>query len=170
MKEAYIALGSNIPPKADYLEKSISRLEAQGDIEVLQASPIYETVPVGYTEQSDFLNMVAHIQTSLSAFKLLEVCQEIEQELGRERTIKWGPRTIDLDILLYNQENIETEQLVIPHPRLHERAFVLVPMAELAPNLIVPVINKSVSDLLAALAAEEKEGIAKWKPKNGVNE
>ncbi|MCD5326123.1 MULTISPECIES: 2-amino-4-hydroxy-6-hydroxymethyldihydropteridine diphosphokinase [Pontibacillus] len=170
MKEAYIALGSNIPPKANYLEQSLKLLHEHEDVEVLQASPIYETVPVGYTEQSDFLNMVAHIRTSLTAFSLLEVCQGIERDLGRERTIKWGPRTIDLDILLYNQENIETEELVVPHPRLQERGFVLVPLAELAPNLIVPVIGESVSDLLAALADDEKEGIAKWKPQNGVNE
>lgn len=84
-------------------------------------SSIYETDPVGYTDQDLFLNMAAAVKTSLSPFELLDLTQRIEKELGRKRDIRWGPRTADLDILLYNRENIETEQLIVPHPRMHER-------------------------------------------------
>lgn len=170
MVHAYIALGSNISPRAQYLYQAIDRIEEHEGIHVLQRSSIYETVPVGYTEQSDFLNMVIHVKTNLSAQELLSYCQSIEQTLGRERLVKWGPRTIDLDILLYNQENIESEQLMVPHPRLQERAFVLVPLYEIDQELHVPHMQQSVKQLLSALADEEIEGVKPWKPKNGESE
>src|SRR5699024_4742896 len=102
---------------------------------IVKESSIYETPPVGYTNQGHFLNMFIAVKTSLSAIKLLDVCQCIEQQLGRKREIRFGPRTIDLDILIYNEENIKTDRLIVPHPRMHERAFVLIPLVEIAQHL-----------------------------------
>ena len=100
-------------------------------------SSIYETEPIGYTDQTEFLNMAIKISTDLSAFDLLEVLQDIEIVLDRKREIRWGPRTLDLDILLYNHDNIETETLSVPHPRMHETAFVIIPLLEIEPNISV---------------------------------
>ncbi|KGP71820.1 2-amino-4-hydroxy-6-hydroxymethyldihydropteridine diphosphokinase [Pontibacillus yanchengensis] len=169
MKEAYIALGSNIHPRYKFISEAINQLASHSQIEVIQSSAIYETVPVGYTEQGDFLNAVIKIQTNLASVDLLSYCQSIEQELGRERSVEWGPRTIDLDILLFNQENIETEQLIVPHPRLHERAFVLVPLYDIDSHLYIPGYKKTVQQLLSELADDEKKGVRQWKLKNGEN-
>ena len=103
-------------------------------LSVEELSSIYETDPVGYTNQACFLNAVIKITTSLKSEELLQTCLFIESQLGRKREIRWGPRTLDLDILLYNQENIETESLIVPHPRMQERAFVIIPLMELDPT------------------------------------
>lgn len=162
MKQAYIALGTNIGERVENLNMALKKLESTNDIEVVKQSSIYETAPVGFLDQADFLNMVIQVQTPLSAIKLLDHCQEIEQNLGRERTIRFGPRTIDLDILLYNQENSDTERLSIPHPRMHERAFVLIPLHEIAPDVMIPVINKDITTSLKELSEEEKQEVVKW--------
>lgn len=154
MNRAYIGLGTNIEPRIDYLNKALRLLKKDKRINVLKASSIYQTAPVGYTDQPDFLNMVIEIDTSLIAIDLLDVCQDIEQHLGRKRTIRFGPRTIDLDILVYNQENRQSERLIIPHPRMYERAFVLVPLKEIAPNLHIPKIEKRVIDLIEELTVD----------------
>ncbi|MBC5638432.1 2-amino-4-hydroxy-6-hydroxymethyldihydropteridine diphosphokinase [Ornithinibacillus sp. BX22] len=163
MNKAYIALGTNIEPRAEYLDKAINLLEQNEHIQLLKASSIYETAPVGYTDQADFLNMVVEVNTDLPSEKLLDVCQGIEAELGRERTIRFGPRTIDLDILVYNNENRETDRLTIPHPRMGERGFVLIPLHEIAPGLNVPVLSKTVAELLRNLPEQDKEEIRIWK-------
>src|SRR5690625_3159523 len=155
MNRAYIALGTNIEPREDYLNQELELLTKDKRINILNKSSIYQTVPVGYVDQPDFLNMVIVIDTSLIAIDLLDVCQEIEQHLGRKRTIRFGPRTIDLDILLYNQENRQSERLIIPHPRMHERAFVLTPLGEISPDLYIPKVGKHVVDLINELSAEE---------------
>lgn len=170
MTQAFIALGTNIEPRADHLENALEAMTKSGHITILQKSSIYETVPVGYLDQADFLNMVIEIDTLLTASDLLEVCQAIEQELGRRRTIRFGPRTIDLDILLYNQENRQTERLTIPHPRMHERAFVLVPLEEIAPGLQVPVYNKPIADLVRNLPESELRDVKKWTAKESAEE
>ncbi|KXG08239.1 2-amino-4-hydroxy-6-hydroxymethyldihydropteridine diphosphokinase [Anoxybacillus rupiensis] len=162
---AYIALGSNIGQRILYLYKAVQKLAEHPQISVIQTSSIYETDPVGYIQQNKFLNMVVQIQTSLSPFELLEETQKIEQELGRKREIRWGPRTIDLDILLYNRENIETEQLTIPHPRMAERAFVLVPLFELNEKIYIPNLNGDLSLCIDQLL--NKEGVYLWKQKSG---
>lgn len=146
MNEAFISIGSNIGEREVYLKQAVEALKERADTTVNKVSSIYETAPVGYTDQADFLNIVISIQTTLSAQELLMICQGIEQELGRERTIRWGPRTVDLDILLYNQDNIETESLIVPHPRMAERAFVLVPLLEIAPNAVHPISGKAYSE------------------------
>lgn len=154
MNQAYIALGTNIEPREEYLNQALALLAEDKKIEILNQSSIYQTVPVGYTDQPDFLNMVIQIKTSYKAIDLLNACQEIEQSLGRKRTIRFGPRTIDLDILLYNQENRQSERLIIPHPRMHERAFVLTPLREISPDLYIPKVGKHVVDLINELSVE----------------
>lgn len=156
MNESYLSLGSNIGDRLDMLKQAVRMLADHSAIEVAAISSLYETDPVGFTEQAAFLNMVVHVRTGLSALDLLNVCQGIEQKLQRERLVRWGPRTIDLDILLYNQDNVESERLVIPHPRMHERAFVLVPLLE---------VNRDLS----AVYSPDSEGVRHWKSYGGVD-
>ncbi|MCJ1908488.1 2-amino-4-hydroxy-6-hydroxymethyldihydropteridine diphosphokinase [Planococcus ruber] len=135
MNISYLSLGSNMGDRFDMLKQAVKLLDQHPQIWVKSISSLYETDPVGYTEQEPFLNMVVCLHTAMTAIDLLDVCQGIEQKLDRKRLIRWGPRTIDLDILLYNQETIETERLVVPHPRMYERDFVLIPLIEIAPSL-----------------------------------
>ncbi|MDW0114653.1 2-amino-4-hydroxy-6-hydroxymethyldihydropteridine diphosphokinase [Sporosarcina saromensis] len=136
MNVSYLSIGSNIGDRLHHLTEAVSTLHGHAEIHVVKVSSVYETKPVGYTDQADFLNIVVCLETTLDAHDLLAVCQEIENGLGRERIIRWGPRTVDLDILLYNNDNIESENLIVPHPRMRERAFVLVPLLEIAPTLV----------------------------------
>lgn len=162
MNTVYIGLGSNIDPRKQYLEDAINKLRQNEHIKLEKTSSIYETAPVGYTDQDSFLNMVIKIKTSLTSHDLLGVCQQIERQLGRERTFKNGPRTIDLDILFYNSEYKDLENLQLPHPRLHKRAFVLVPLCEIAPDIIMPTTGRSVDELLDNLSAKDKKEVVKW--------
>ncbi|EIT84158.1 2-amino-4-hydroxy-6-hydroxymethyldihydropteridine pyrophosphokinase [Fictibacillus macauensis ZFHKF-1] len=168
MNEAYVSLGSNIGNRAAYLNDALTMISDMEQTELAAVSSLYETEPVGYTEQPSFLNMVIALHTSLTPFALLKALQEIEQTLKRTRDIRWGPRTIDLDILLYNRERILTEQLHIPHPRMLERAFVLIPLIEIAPELQVPGEEKSLAELVNQL--QDKEGVHKWKSNDGEEE
>ncbi|MDC2867511.1 MULTISPECIES: 2-amino-4-hydroxy-6-hydroxymethyldihydropteridine diphosphokinase [unclassified Bacillus (in: firmicutes)] len=157
----YIALGSNMGERYMYLSQAIELLGAHPAIEIEDVSSVYETDPVGFTEQDCFLNLVIKISTNLLPQELLMVTQKVENELGRKREIKWGPRTIDLDILLYNHENIEAENLVVPHPRMFERAFVIVPLME---------INQEINRNISCSQVEEmkrREGVTVWKQRNG---
>lgn len=165
MNIAYLSLGSNIGNRLDYLRKSVQLLQKTGSIRVNKVSSIYETDPVGYVDQAAFLNIVVEIQTQLTPHELLKKCNEIEEELGRTREVRWGPRTVDLDILLYNEENVKTENLIIPHPRMTERGFVLVPLVELNPDLVEPLTKHS----LLKLALLQKEGVNLWKTFDGVD-
>ena len=162
MNTVYIGLGSNIEPRKQYLEDAIKKLRENEQIKVEKTSSIYETAPGGYTDQDPFLNMVIEIKTSLTNLELLEACQQIEQQLGREKTFKNGPRTIDLDILFYNREFRDLENLQLPHPRLHKRAFVLVPLCEIAPNIIMPNTGRKVDELLDELPDKDKKSVVKW--------
>lgn len=154
MVTAYISLGSNMGDKEQSLQHAVQLLHKQQYVKVTKVSSIYDTDPVGYEDQDVFLNIVIEVETTLTAEQLLIVCQEIEQELKRVRIIRWGPRTIDLDILLYNHENIETETLIVPHPRMHERAFVLVPLVEIAPDAKLPSTNRLASSHLEEVGRE----------------
>jgi 2-amino-4-hydroxy-6-hydroxymethyldihydropteridine diphosphokinase len=159
---AYISLGSNIDSRIDFLKEAITKLNSNEKIKVVNTSSVYETDPVGFTEQGSFLNMVVSVITELKPHELLAECLKIELELGRKREIRWGPRTIDLDILLYNKENIETEDLIVPHPRMNERAFVLVPLLEIASHLnSVGIHAINIEEL------QEKEGVRLWRRKSG---
>lgn len=155
MHTVYIALGSNIQPKASYLSQAIEKLNAHPSITVTKISNVYNTAPKGYADQDDFYNMAAELTTELSPHDLLHALHQIEQTLGRIRTIKNGPRTIDLDILVYGQQQINNETLIVPHPRMQERAFVLVPLQEIAGEWIIPGLDQAVQDLTNQLAASE---------------
>ncbi|MBW3114738.1 MULTISPECIES: 2-amino-4-hydroxy-6-hydroxymethyldihydropteridine diphosphokinase [Bacillaceae] len=165
MNTAYISLGSNMGDRESYLEKAINILGSHGKIEVTKRSSMYETDPVGFTEQDQFLNMVIEIRTSLSPETLLHQCLQVEIDLGREREFKWGPRIIDLDILLYNRLMVESEDLLIPHPRMQERAFVLIPLLEVAPRIEHPSINAPFVEFLDEIP--DREGVRLWKQING---
>lgn len=162
---AFVSLGSNIGDRYHNLLAAIKLLAENPSVKLVNHSSVYETDPVGYEDQDLFLNMVIEIYTDLSPFDLLELCLKTELSLGRKREIKWGPRTIDLDILIYNQENIETEKLFIPHPRMAERAFVLVPLYEVAGDIELPGKRESLALLIDRLP--DKEGVRIWKRKNG---
>lgn len=164
MNKAYIALGTNIEPRYEHITSALQSLTNHRSITIVKQSSIYETAPVGYTDQADFLNMVVEIETSLSSIELLNCCQQIEQLLGRKRVIRFGPRTIDLDILLYNQENSKMDRLIIPHPRMHERAFVLIPLNEIAPTAIIPPWDRPVADYIDELSPTDKKDVKEWTP------
>lgn len=135
MTEVYLSLGSNLGDRERYLKEAVKMLKLNKNIRLKKLSPIYETEPVGYLEQDNFLNAAILIETDLKPYELLDVTTSIEAELKRERTIKWGPRTIDIDILLYDGLVLNEEKLIIPHPRMWERAFVLIPLRDINPLL-----------------------------------
>lgn len=132
-EKVYFSLGSNMGNPLDNLLKAVMALQEQV-LESWDISGIYQTAALGYTKQEDFLNLVLGGETRHSAEQTLEACLAIEQKLGRVRTIRWGPRLIDIDLLMFGTERIETEKLQIPHPRMKERAFVLIPLRELDPG------------------------------------
>jgi 2-amino-4-hydroxy-6-hydroxymethyldihydropteridine diphosphokinase len=142
---AYVGLGANLGDREGTIRAAVADLPG-----VVAVSTLRETDPVGITDQPRFLNGVAVLQTELAPRELLDVLLAVERRLGRERGRRWGPRTIDLDLLLYGDEVIDETGLTIPHPRLHERRFVLEPLADLAPELVVPGHGR-VKDLLAKL-------------------
>lgn len=154
----YVALGSNIGEREHYLYGALQEMKAVG-LHVMKQSNVYETAPVGYTDQSAFYNMVVEVESSLGAEEALVHLQQIERGLGRERLFKNGPRTIDLDILIYNGEHIQSKHLTVPHPRMHERAFVLAPLAEIAPML--EVNGKAVRQLLEDLPESERRDVVR---------
>ncbi|QYR23835.1 2-amino-4-hydroxy-6-hydroxymethyldihydropteridine diphosphokinase [Paenibacillus sp. sptzw28] len=158
--EAYIALGSNVGDRERLITEALLMLQAHPAIEVLRVSGIYETEPVGYTQQPAFLNMTAAVCTSLEPLALLRAMLSIEKQLGRTRDIRWGPRTIDLDLLLMEDVAMEAGELNLPHPRMMERAFVLVPLRDILESGH-PL--KEQVDQAAALALEDGgEGIKLW--------
>lgn len=150
MKEitAYLGLGSNLGSRWGSLRLALAMLEEpRGEIRVLRTSQVYETPPWGFADQPDFLNCVAEITTELEPYLLLRRAKEVEEEMGRQPGPRFGPRPIDVDILLYGDRSLDEHELEVPHPRLHLRAFALVPLAELAPALVHPVLGKTISDL-----------------------
>ena len=147
MQTAYVGLGSNLGNRQGNLQAALSELGRMPTIQVTHVSSLYETAPVGVTEQPEFLNAAAALETSLPPADLLDVFLHIENKIGRVRTLRWGPRVIDLDLLLYGNAQIALPFLTVPHPRLRERAFVLVPLAEIAPELMLPGDNKTVQEL-----------------------
>ncbi|MDZ4164360.1 MAG: 2-amino-4-hydroxy-6-hydroxymethyldihydropteridine diphosphokinase [Smithellaceae bacterium] len=145
---AYIGLGSNVgEPLANCL-KALDLIDQREGIRLLRRSSFYRTEPVGLLEQDWFINCVAEINTTLPPVELLNALQDVERSLGRERGVRWAPRTIDLDILFYGQEIVREEGISIPHPELHKRRFVLIPMKEIASYLIHPVFCVSIAGLI----------------------
>lgn len=149
--KAYIGLGSNMGDKEKYLNEAINKISKQENIILRKQSSFISTKPWGYLEQDDFLNGVIEIETPLEPEELMDVLLKIEEELDRERIVKWGPRTIDLDIIIYDNLISSDEKVVLPHPRMHEREFVLISLNEIAPYLMHPVLNKRVFTLLEEL-------------------
>lgn len=156
MSVVYIALGSNLGNREENCRAALNLLEKKG-VRILRRSSLIETEPWGLTDQPYFMNMIAEAETSLPPHELLALLLQTEEEMGRKRTVTWGPRTIDLDILLYDDLRIETNDLIIPHPLMHERDFVLRPLAEIAPEKMHPVLNKTVRKLLEELAAKNQQ-------------
>ncbi len=145
----YLGLGSNLGNRKSYLDSAVSALAPA--VRVLQLSPIYETEPWGYRDQDDFLNMVVEAETELGPKQLLVLLKGIEVKLGRQARFRNGPREIDIDILVYDELELDEPGLRIPHPRLQERAFILAPLADLAPDLAIPGTGKTVAEFLAHL-------------------
>ena len=137
MPTAYLSLGANLGDRAGSLAAALEGLRAAG-VRVARVSSVYETAPVGGPEQPAYLNLVARVETGLPPRELLRLGLAVEAELGRVRTVRWGPRTLDIDLLLYEDARSEDAELTLPHPRLTERQFVLVPLAEIAPEVVLP--------------------------------
>lgn len=154
---AYLGLGSNLGHRQDNLAAAVAALNADERAAVVEHSAIYETEPWGYREQPAFLNCVISIDTLLSPAQLLALCKEIEQRLGRRPGRRFGPRLVDLDILLYGSAivNLSDPDLTIPHPRLHQRAFALLPLSEIAGNVLHPVLGRTIEKLAAAVDGRE---------------
>jgi 2-amino-4-hydroxy-6-hydroxymethyldihydropteridine diphosphokinase len=149
MKKVFLGLGSDLGDREENLKLAIETIGASAGI-VTGISPVYETEPVGFSGKGDFLNMVILIETGLTPSELLDSLMNSEKLLGRTRTgSNTMSRTIDIDILIYDDRVIDNDSLVIPHPRMHERRFVLVPLSDIAPGLIHPVLGKTISELLA---------------------
>lgn len=150
--ECYLGLGSNLNKPSFQIDCVIEHINNIPQVSILKISNKYKTTAVGYTDQPDFINAVVKISTSLTAHKLLENTQAIEQKMGRVRTLRWGPRIIDIDILLYGNCIINTKSLQVPHVELRNRLFVLEPLAEISPDILLPPDNISVKDLLNNVA------------------
>jgi len=162
----FLSLGSNLGDRAANLERAIEALSGIG-VKVLRRSSIYETEPVDFLAQPWFLNCVVEAETSLAPRQLLDKLQAIERNLGSKKLVPRGPRIVDLDILFYGTEVIHAEGMEIPHPRLAERRFVLVPLAELVPELRHPALRKTAGELLAA--TQDRSVVRIWEPEQGVN-
>lgn len=150
MKTAYLSLGSNLGDREAHLRAALDRIPSPR-LRICRLSSVYETAPLEVVDQPPFLNLVVEIETDLFPMQLLERLQRIECELGRVRAIPKGPRVIDIDILLYGQFVIHSPRLVTPHPRLHERRFVLDPLAELAPGLRHPILKTTIAEMRASV-------------------
>ena len=150
---AYIALGSNIGDTKGFLDGAVKALDSFGDCRVKKVSEYILTKPYGVTDQADFLNGCLELETLLTPHELLERLHEIEKNAGRERIIHWGPRTLDLDIILYDDLILDTQDLTVPHREMHLRDFVLKPLCEIAPFVRHPILNKTAEELLSLLEA-----------------
>ena len=163
IQNAYVGLGSNLGDRAGYLLLAVRGMLDAG-FDVIRLSSIYETEPVEYEDQPRFLNMVAELRGSVlpAPQQTLARLLRVEYALGRTREVRMGPRTIDLDLLIFKDEQVETEFLTVPHPRLASRRFVLEPLNELVPGLVHPALGKSIKELLAA--TPDRSTVTRWKP------
>ncbi|MGF7398190.1 2-amino-4-hydroxy-6-hydroxymethyldihydropteridine diphosphokinase [Thermoanaerobacterium thermosaccharolyticum] len=158
MTDTYMSIGSNVGDREGYLKSALIKL-AKNSVIIEKVSPIYETEPVGYKEQGRFLNAVVQAKTELKPRELLKIINTVEKELGRERLIRWGPRTIDIDILLYGDVIINDDDLKIPHEIMWERAFVLIPLNDIAPHITKDGVK--LSRIIEMLP--DKEGVKLYK-------
>jgi len=152
---AYIGIGSNLGDRKENCFRAVQLLK-ENNISVLKESSLYETEPWGVKDQPKFINMVVMLETTKTPMELLNTLKSIESKMGRRPSKRWGPREIDLDILLYGDMIVDEEELKIPHPLLEKREFVLIPLSEIAPDLIHPISGKTISELLKGLRAQRK--------------
>lgn len=165
---AYVALGSNLGDREAVFLRVICEIEASASISLLEASPIYETDPMGPDGQGPYLNAVLRLETEFSPLELLEWLLALELSLGRDRSVdavRWGPRMIDIDILFFGDRCIENGRLIVPHPRAHERAFVLIPMASLDAEHVHPVLGQTIKTIAGGLV--ERESVREWRSPPG---
>lgn len=153
MTDVYLSLGTNLGDRVAYLKKAVAKISSLEGLNLVKESKIYETTPWGKLDQPNFLNICLKISTSLESGDLLKNLQKIELDLGRERKERWGPRTIDIDILLFGDIISQDPNLILPHPRMKERAFVLIPLLEIEPEL--KIIDDRVKDILEKLDSSE---------------
>jgi len=146
--KVYLSFGSNMGNRRKSIQDAIFLLGEHTGIEIEAISNIIETLPYGFYNQANFLNCTLRLNTEISAYRLLGITQTVENKLGRERNFKWGPRNIDIDILLYGDNIIETEDLLIPHPAIRQRTYLLQSLQELCPDLIHPLYKRTIEDLL----------------------
>jgi len=151
VRGVFLGLGSNLGDRSRHLDQALEHLGDHPEVTVRRVSPVYETAPVGPAGQGPYLNAAAEIETRLEPAPLLGILLEIERLLGRVRTERWGPRTIDLDLLLYGARQVDEPGLKVPHPRLTERRFVLVPLRDIAAEVVVPGLGRTVGELCAML-------------------
>jgi len=148
---AYIGVGGNMGDKEKNVKMALELISNSYHSKITKTSKLYETRPVGYLEQDDFLNCAAQVKTLLSPLEFVNFLLSIEKDLKRERVIRWGPRTVDLDVLLYDNVISSIEEIILPHPRMHERMFVLQPLSDIAPYVIHPILNKTIIQLKESL-------------------
>ena len=168
MAHAYVGFGSNINDRFNYITQALHLLLEADSVSLIQISSLYETEPVGYEEQGWFLNGVVAVGTDLSVHQLLVLLKGIEQLVGRQHRARWGPREVDLDLLIYDQCRINTSNLIVPHPEMHRRSFVLVPFAEIAPDVLHPIFQQNIRTLLSNLNDERAVKLAAPPPKIDV--
>lgn len=154
MEYSYIGIGSNQGNSIELIKKALKLINSVNGVKVIRVAPVYRTEPIGYAVQPWFYNTVAEVQVDISPFELLDTLLGIEKALGRVRSVRWGPRTIDLDILLFGEKRIQTPRLTVPHPRMAQRAFVMVPLAHLIPDRVIQ--GKRVKETAEFLLKEQK--------------
>ena len=154
MVTAYIGLGANLGDREANINRALVELVRSGACRLVRVSPIYETEPVGIRDQPDFLNAAADIETAMAPRGLLAAISDVERRLGREETVRWGPRVIDIDILLYGDKCLAEDNLEIPHPEMHRRAFVLTPLAAIAPEVMHPSLGLTVMQMSRDIGSE----------------